>query len=105
MFLMVLGDPIFSILAPTHLDRSDYNRHMMNAATFAAGAASDEAFVNFDWMLAPNAIPLWPDHAGPELMQNLESGFIASKTELALKLKRGLARGLGCHEITSPKPD
>jgi hypothetical protein len=97
MFLPMLSGPIFGIFAASHLDRAGHNRHVMHTAALAPSAASDEAFVNFDWMLAPNALPLWPDHAGPELMQNLKSGFIASKAELALKLKRRLARRLGCH--------
>jgi hypothetical protein len=77
----------------------------MHPAALAPSAASDEAFVNFDWMLAPNAVPLWPDHAGPELMQDLKGGFIAGEAQLALELKGRLARRLGCHQITSPKPD
>ena len=97
MFLPMLSGPIFGIFAAPHLDRAGHNRYVMHTAALAPSAASDEAFVNFDWMLAPNAVPLWPDHAGSEFMQNLESGFIASKAELALKLKRGLARRLRCH--------
>jgi len=42
-------------------------------------------------------IPLWPDHTSPELVEDLESGFIARKPKLALELKRRLAGRLGCH--------
>jgi hypothetical protein len=101
----VLGDPIFGILSAAHFNCSGYKCHVMDAATFAAGSAPDQALINFNHMLAADAISLWTDHTGPQLMEYLEGGFIAGKSELALKLERGLAWRLSCDQITSPEPD
>jgi hypothetical protein len=105
VLLAVLGDPIFGILSAAHFNCSSYERHVMDTTTFAAGSAPDQALINFNHMLASDAISLWTDHTGPQLMEYLEGGFIAGKPELALKLERGLAWRLSGDQITSPEPD
>jgi hypothetical protein len=105
MFLAMFGGSFFGILPPADLYGPDHRCHVMRALAFAPGAAANQAFVNLNRMLAPDAVPLWPDHAGTELVQDLEGGFITRKPELALELERGLAGRLGCHQITGPKPD
>jgi len=104
MGLAMFGDTLLGIFARPHLDRSNDRRHVMDSAAFAARSTTDKALVYFNRMHAADAIALGPDHCRPEFMQDLEGGFVAGKPELALELKRGLARGLSCHQIGTPKP-
>ena len=55
-------------------------------------------------MFAANAVTLWPDHTRAELVKDLKGGFIAGKAQLPLKLERGLAGRLRCHQVSAPKP-
>src|SRR5208283_5417737 len=87
------------------LDGPDDRYLVMHATALAFGAAANEALIHFHNMLAADTIPIWPDHSRSELVENLESSLVARKSELPLKLKGGLARGLGGHEICAPKPD
>src|ERR1035441_10912749 len=84
---------------------SDVCSSDLESAAHAPHMAPDQALVNLNRMLATDTVTLWPDHAGTELMEDLEGCFVARKPELALKLKGRLPRRLGCHEITRPKPD
>jgi hypothetical protein len=95
--LAVFCCPFLSVLAKADLYGPDDRRHVVHPLALAPRAATDQALVNFNWMLATNAVAFWPDHPGPELVENLEGGFIAREPELALELKRGLAGRLGGH--------
>jgi len=87
MPLEMLGGSRFSIFARPNLDGPYDGGHVVNAAAFAARPATDEAFVHFDRVFAANAIAIWPNHSGAQLMKNLKGGLITGKPQLALKLK------------------
>jgi len=55
-------------------------------------------------MFAADAIPLWPNHSGPQLMKDLKGGFVSRQAKLPLKLESGLPWCLGRHQIRRPKP-
>src|ERR1039457_902593 len=82
MGLAICGGPLISILAGLNLDGPDNRRHVMNAAAFAAGSTTDKALIHLNPVNAADAIALGSDHACPELMEDLEGGFIAGKPEL-----------------------
>ena len=85
--LEMLGGSGFNIFARPDLDGPNDGGHVVNAAAFAAGPAADEAFVHFDRVFPANAITIWPNHSGTQLMKNLKGGLITGKSQLALKLK------------------
>jgi hypothetical protein len=95
--LAVLCSAIFRIFAQADLYSPNDRCHVVLPLALASRAPANQALVNLNRMLAPNAVALWPDHASPEFVENLEGGFITRKPELALELERGLAWGLGCH--------
>jgi hypothetical protein len=78
---------------------------MMRSVALAPSAAPNQAFIYLNRIFASYAVPVWPDHSGPKLVEDLEGGFIAGETQLPLKLKSGLARRLGCDQISTPEPD
>jgi hypothetical protein len=104
VFLSVFGGSIFPVFPSPDLDGPNDCSHVMDARPLAASPSANQAFVNLNGMLPANAIPLRADHPGPKLVKDLEGSFIAGEPELALELKRRLAWGLGCHQITRPKP-
>lgn len=55
-------------------------------------------------MLPADRVPVRPDHAGAKFVQNLKRRLVALEPELALKLERGHAGGLGGNQIGAPKP-
>jgi hypothetical protein len=59
---------------------------MVNASAFAACSTTHKAFIYFDRVFAANTIALWTDHSGPQLVQDLEGGFITGEAELPLEL-------------------
>jgi hypothetical protein len=87
-----------------NLYSADHDRLVMDSATFAACLAADQAFINFDRMLAANGIALGANHTGAELVEYLKGSLITRERKLALELNGGLARGLRGHEIRAPKP-
>jgi len=97
MVLAVFGSPGFAIFAQAHFHGSNDCGHAMNAGLFSLGSATNEAFIQLDYMLSANAVTLGPDHAGTELVEKLEGCFIAREPELALELERRLAWGLSGH--------
>src|SRR5208337_2262111 len=76
----------------------------MNAATFAARLAANQAFVHFDLVLAADGVTLGTNHTRSELVENLEGGLITRERKLALKLDRGLSGDLRGHQICAPEP-
>jgi hypothetical protein len=92
------------VRARPNLYSADHDRLVMGTATLAACLAADQAFINFDRMLATNGIALGADHASAELVEYLKGRLIATETKLALKLDRRLSRRLRGHEIRAPKP-
>jgi hypothetical protein len=92
------------ICARSNLDSADHDRLVMGSATLAACLAADQAFINFDRMLAANGIALWANHTGAELVEYLKGSLITRERKLALELNGALAGGLRGHEIRAPKP-
>jgi hypothetical protein len=105
VILAVFRGSFLSIFAAADLYRPDYRCHVVCPFALTPGATANQAFINLNRMLASNTVTLGPNHAGTELVKDLEGSFITRKPELALELKRGLAGCLGRHQITSPKPD
>jgi hypothetical protein len=87
-----------------NLYSADDNSFVMRTATLPSRLAADQAFVNFDRMLAANGIALWSDHASAELVKDLESRLVAGERELALELNGGLSWDLRGHQVRAPKP-
>lgn len=79
MILPVSGGAGFGIFA-----RTDFNGASNDG--FVVGA-TNKAFIGFHGILTAKAFPIWPDHARPEFVEDLEGGFIAAEAELALKLQ------------------
>ena len=63
MFLAMFCGPIFGVFAAADLYGPNDRCHVMRAFALASRATANQAFVNFDRMLASNTVPLWPDHA------------------------------------------
>jgi hypothetical protein len=95
---------VFGIFPHSDFDCSDDDSFVMNAPSFAARPPTDKALVNLDGIFAADAIALWPNHASPQLVKNLERGFVASQAKLPLKLQGGLSGRLGGNEISTPEP-
>jgi hypothetical protein len=92
------------IRARPNLYSANYDRLVMSSATFATCLAADQAFINFDRMLAANGISLWANHTGAELVEYLKGSLITRERKLALELNCALAGSLRGHEIRAPKP-
>jgi hypothetical protein len=92
------------VLTRPNLYRSDHNRLVVSAPTFASSLAADQAFVNFDRILATDSVALGTNHAGAKLVKYLESSLITRECKLPLELNSRLAGDLRGHKIRSPKP-
>jgi hypothetical protein len=92
------------IRARPNLDSADHDRLVMSSATLAACLAADQAFINFDRMLAANGVTLRANHTGAEFVEYLKGRLVAAETKLALKLDRRLSGRLRGHEVCAPKP-
>jgi hypothetical protein len=92
------------ICSRTNLYSADNDRFVMRSATFATCLTADHAFVNFDWMLAPDGVTLGANHTGAQLVEYLKGSLIAGKRKLALELDGRLSRYLRGHEVCAPKP-
>jgi len=84
--------------------RADDGGHIVNAAASSMPMAADEAFIHFHRVFPADTVPRRADHPGAQFMEDLEGGFIARQAKLALKLKGGLAWGLGRYQVGCPKP-
>ena len=93
-------------LALTHLDGTGYKRHIVNAASFAARAATNPGFIGFDVNIGTptNSVLVGTHHSNTEFMKNLESRFVARKPELSLKLNSRNTRRLTSHQVGRPEP-
>jgi hypothetical protein len=69
MVLPIFGCTILGVFAFAHFDGTHDRCHVMLSSAIASVAATDQAFVNLDLMRAANAVALWPDHSGPQLMK------------------------------------
>jgi hypothetical protein len=92
------------ILTRPNLYSTNHDRLVMCAATFASRLAADQAFINFDRMLAANGVALGANHTGAELMEYLKGRLVATESKLPLELDGGLSGDLRGHEIRAPKP-
>ena len=86
------------------LHRAHNNSHVMHAPPFPTGSAPNQALINLDGILPTYGVPLWPNHAGAQLAEDLERSFVAGNPKLALELQGRLAGRLGGGEVSSPKP-
>lgn len=70
--------------------------------------ADDVRLVDLDMIAAPkvatDTVAPLADHASPQLMQDLERGFVSSETKLALELHGRHAGRHGGDQIRAPKP-
>ncbi len=87
-----------------NLNSADNDRFVMHSATFAARLAANQAFVNFDRMLAADGVTLRANHTGAQFVENLKRRFIARERKLALELDCGLSGDLCSHEVRAPEP-
>lgn len=96
--------------AGADLDGGDHQRLFvgMDALAFAARHAADVGFVNLDVIvpaqIAADPVPILPHHTRPQLVQDLEGGFVPAQSKLALKLHRGHAGRHARNEVGTPKP-
>src|ERR1019366_451875 len=105
MVLAVFRRTVFGVFTQPDLYGPDDRCPVVHPFALAPRAPANQALVHLDGVHAADAVALWPNHTGPELMENLEGCFVARKSELALELKCGLAGCLGCHQIGRPEPD
>jgi hypothetical protein len=81
----------------------------LGAAPFAAYRSTDIGFVHFDVIAAPKVaadpITALAHHASPQLVQDLERGFVPAQAKLALELHGGHAGRHARNEVGRPKPD
>ena len=61
---------------------------MMNASAFSTRTPPDQCFIYFDMLtrMPPDAILLWANHTGSQLVKNAESRLIARQPKLPLEL-------------------
>lgn len=63
MFLAMFCRPIFGVLAAANRYGPNDCCQVMRAFALASRATANQAFVNFDRLLASYSVPFWPDHA------------------------------------------
>ena len=80
VILAVFYGPLLGVFALADLDGSNDGCHVVVTASLAAGPASDKAFINFDGVLAANAIAFRSNHTRAELVKDLEGRFIPGET-------------------------
>jgi len=73
----MLGYSFRAILPYPDLDGPNNDGFVTDPLLPASRPASDFAFIHFDGMFATDGIALRPDHSGPQLMEDLECGFIS----------------------------
>ena len=97
--------------AGANLNSGRYDSLVIGMGTFAFAAqhAADVGFVHFDVIaarqIAADPVTALADHASPQLMQDLESGFVSGEAKLALELHGRHAGRHARNEIGRPKPD
>ena len=79
----------------------------MNATPLASRAPAHPGFVGLDVLprFAADPILIGTHHAGPQLVENLDSSLVARPPELPLELDGRHARCLAGDQIGRPKPD
>ena len=79
----------------------------MDAAALAARPTADPRLVDLDMIprLATNAVAIRSDHAGAELVEDLERRLVAVQAKLTLELDGRHARRMGRNQVSGPKPD
>jgi hypothetical protein len=94
----------------TDLDGGYHERLIIgvDALAFAARHAADVRFVDFDVVapaeIAADPVAALPDHARPQLVQNLERRFVNREAKLPLELHGGNSRRHRRDQIGAPKP-
>jgi hypothetical protein len=78
----------------------------LDATPFAACAPANIGLVGLDMNVraGADAILVGAHHAGAQLVQDLEGGFIARQSQLALELYRRHTGCLGRHQVSAPEP-
>lgn len=89
-----------------HFDSAGNQHHIVDATAFAACPTTNPCFVCFYVLSLDAADPVLvgPNHTGAQLVEYLESGFVARQPELALELHRRHPCGLAGNQISRPKP-
>ncbi len=74
--------------ALANLDGAGDQHLVRDAPAFSSRPTTDIAFIDFDVLAKPAANPIliWSNHTGTQLVQDLESGFVTRKPDLALEL-------------------
>ena len=83
------------------------DQHLVrDAPAFSSRPTTDIAFIDFDVLAKPAANPIliWSNHTGTQLVQDLESGFVTRKPDLALELHGRHAGRLAGDQIGGPEP-
>jgi hypothetical protein len=98
--------PLFRLLV-ANLHGGDDERLMVNATALAASGAADIGFVDFDVLAdrAADLIAVGANHSSPQLVEDLEGGFVSAKAKLPLELDRRHAGREAGREVSSPKPN
>jgi len=92
--------------ALANLDGAGDQHLVRDAPAFSSRPTTDIAFIDFDVLAKPAANPIliWSNHTGTQLVQDLESGFVTRKPDLALELHGRHAGRLAGDQIGGPEP-
>ena len=90
---------------PPNFDGSYDKRFIVVSPALATRCAADPGLVNLDALLriATDPVPAGADHAGAELVENLEGGLVSGEAELALELDGGHSGCHARHQIGTPE--
>jgi hypothetical protein len=94
------------VLLLADLDGTDHKRLIVLAFSLAARDAADPRLVNLDMAgeIAADPVTIRADHAGPELVQDLEGRLVALEAKLALELRRAESGRVAGDQIRGPEP-
>ena len=90
-----------SRLALAHFNGAGDKKPVVNSPALAARAAANPGFVNFNMLagLAADPVPVRPNHASAELVEDLKGGLVAGEPDLALELFSRHAERLAGNQI------
>lgn len=89
-----------------HLDGAGHQHLVVNATTLAAGTAANPDFIGLDVFsgLPADPVLIRTHHAGTQLVEDLERGFVARQPKLSLELNGRRARRLAGDQVGRPEP-
>src|SRR4051812_1934010 len=91
--MLIFGSDFFRFFPQANLNAANYARFAIYPVFLTTRWSTNDAFIDFDRVLAANSVAFRADHACPKFMEDLESSFVAGQAKLALELESRLA---GC---------